>query len=241
VNIGPTRDLLARCGRTAADGGLCCDMAAAWGGMSGTPPEGAVCCGRDHEDQTMATKLQESNAKLIFEPDDTGQLLRGWLLHAHKGRDRHDLAARKCNTYRLWVGGFAAALSAAVGTSVFAALEKADIGSIWKFIVGAAAILAAILTSLTTFLGYSERAEKHRSAGVRYKIAIRELERVVSAPHGSLLNTDPVVVGIEKQLDDLEESAPVVPERLYDQVEDRWKQKGTEFVGKASDLYQLKH
>jgi hypothetical protein len=185
----------------------------------------------------MATNSRESDVKRIFEPDDTEQLLRGWLLHAHKGRERHDLAARRCDSLRLWVGGSAAALSAVVSTSVFAALEAADISIILRIMVAAIAVLAAILTSLTTFLNLSERAEKHRSAGVRYKIAIRELERILSAPVDRLANTDPLLTGIEKQLDDLEESAPVVPERLYDRVEEEWKTRKAEFVGKAADLY----
>jgi hypothetical protein len=185
----------------------------------------------------MATNSRESGAKTIFEPDDAGQLLRGWLLHAHKGRERHDLAARRCDAFRLWIGGSAAALSAIVGTSVFAALERAESGTALRIVVAAIAILAAILTSLATFLNLSERAEQHRSAGVRYKIVIRELERILSAPVDGLSNTDPLLAGIKGQLDDLEESAPVVPERLYDRVEDEWKKRTAEFVGKAADLY----
>jgi hypothetical protein len=46
-----------------------------------------------------------------------------------------------------------------------------------------------------------------------------------------------LLAGIQKQLDDLEESAPVVPERLYDRVEDDWKERTAEFVGRAADLY----
>jgi len=52
-----------------------------------------------------------------------------------------------------------------------------------------------------------------------------------------VLDTDPVAVGLKKQLDDLEESAPVVPEWIYDRVEREWKQKGAHFVGKAAELY----
>ena len=43
---------------------------------------------------------------------------------------------------------------------------------------------------------------------------------------------------IQQQLDDLEERAPVVPEKLYAQVEDDWKNRGVKFVPKASDLYR---
>jgi hypothetical protein len=95
------------------------------------------------------------------------------------------------------------------------------------------------LTSLTTFLGLPERTEKHRSAGVRYKIIIRKLECILSAPFDKMSNKDPLVAGVKKQLDDLEESAPVVPERLYNWVEDEWKARSAEFKGKADELYIL--
>jgi len=60
----------------------------------------------------------------IFEPDNPNELLRGWLLHAHKGRDRHDLAARRCDRQRYLLGIPATIFSAIVGTSTFAALQE---------------------------------------------------------------------------------------------------------------------
>jgi len=60
----------------------------------------------------------------IFEPDNPNELLRGWLLHAHKGRDRHDLAARRSDHQRYLIGIPATITAAIVGTSTFAALQK---------------------------------------------------------------------------------------------------------------------
>lgn len=104
--------------------------------------------------------------------------------------------------------------------------------------IASLAILSAVLTSLTTFLNLSERAEKHRSAGVEYKKVIREVERILSVPVGNLANSDPSVVALEKRLDDIEDGAPVVPERIYDRVEAEWDKRGVEMVPKADDLYK---
>jgi hypothetical protein len=182
----------------------------------------------------MAAKRE---AKTIFEPECVRELLHGWLLHAHKGRARHDLAARRCDTQRFWIGGSAAVISAVVGTSVFTTLQGSGIDLPFKIAVAAIAIVAAILTNLTAFLNLAERAEKHRSAGVRYKIIIRDLEHIRAH---DLANADSLVLGLKKQLDDLEEIAPVVPERYYDQVEAEWKENGVEFVHKAGCLYPSK-
>ena len=179
-----------------------------------------------------------NNPKRIFEPIDVEQLLRGWLIHAHRGRDRHDRAARRCDGIRLWLGGCAAVFSAAVGTSVFAALEKQTSNISIQVSVSVAAILSAILTGLGTFLNLSERAEKHRFAGVRYKEVIRELERILSVSVSSVGNADPTVAAIQNRLDQLEESAPVVPEALYTRIEDEWKNQSFDFVEKAVDLYK---
>jgi len=154
-----------------------------------------------------------TNPKLIFEPENVDQLLQGWLLHVHKGRDRHDLAARRCDRIRWWLGGSAAVLSAIVGTTIFAAVEKhLDNSSLTlKVLIISVGILAAILTGLSTFLNLAERTEKHRSAGVQYKKMVWELERILSQSAAQMTRDDPALTKIQQQLDDLEERAPVVP------------------------------
>ena len=132
-----------------------------------------------------------------------------------------------------------------VGTTIFAALEQqlADSsfgisGSGLKTAIVAIAILSAILTGLSTFLNLAERTEKHRSAGVHYKKMIRELERILSQPVADLTREDPSVTRIQQQLDELEESAPVVPEDIYRQIEDQWNERGVELVETAANLYR---
>ena len=183
-----------------------------------------------------------TNPKPIFEPESMEQLLRGWLLHAHKGRQRHDLAARRCDLTRRWLGGIATALSAVVGTSVFAAWEKNAGGSnlVVQFAIITIALASAVFTALSSFLNLAERTEKHRAAGVHYKKMVRELERILSQPVNDLRRDHPEIVRLQQQLDELEESAPVVPEKFYVFVEQDWNEHGIKMIDKASDLYQLK-
>jgi hypothetical protein len=178
-----------------------------------------------------------NTTKKIVEPLDVEQLLRFWLIHGHKGRERHDRAARRCDRIRLWLGGCATVFSAMVGTSVFAALSQKPSDIRVQVSVASVAILSAILTGLGSYLNLSERAEKHRFAGVRYKEAIRELERILSVSVSSLGNADRSVTAIQDRFDQLEESAPVVSERIYGQVEKDWKEQSVIFVDKADELY----
>ncbi len=182
------------------------------------------------------------DAKRIFKPGDISQALLGWLVHAHKGRYRHDLAARRCDRIRLWLGSLAAVFSAIVGTSVFTVFEKETSNAAFKVVIVSISITSAILTGLGTFLNLSERVEKHRSAGGRYKEVIRDLEKIISRGMNGFDHADPSLVsGIQKRLDELEQSTPIVPERIYDHVENEWKSSGIMFIEMAADLYLSKH
>lgn len=163
-------------------------------------------------------------ATSIFEPDNPNELLRGWLLHAHKGRDRHDLAARRCDHQRYLLGIPATIMSAIVGTSAFAALQESPDRSI-QIAIGILALIAAILVSLQSFLDLGARAERHRIAGVKYKAAIRHMEQLGIGTLSGLALDAPVVTELRKNLDALEEEMPVVPPSVYDSVEDKYRHK----------------
>lgn len=171
------------------------------------------------------------NATLVFEPDNPDELLRGWLLHAHKGRDRHDLAARRCDRQRILIGIPATVIGAVVGTSVFAALQESPSRPV-QIAVGVLAVVAAILTSLQSFLDLGARAERHRVAGVRYKAVIRRLEQMGIGTLDRLTLEAPVLTELRESLDALEEDMPVVPPRVYDAIEARYAEK--DFVDSLS-------
>jgi hypothetical protein len=160
--------------------------------------------------------------KKLPEPVDGNELLRFWLLHAHKGRDRHDKAARRNDKFFYWLGVPAVILSAAVGTSIFATLN-AQVGSEFKVILGLVSIAAAILLSLQTFANFGSRAESHRLAGVKYKIVIRELEQILAGPLQQCLENAEFLNNLRSRLDSLETEAPIVPESIYRAVEGNYK------------------
>jgi hypothetical protein len=157
----------------------------------------------------------------LFEPDDANELLRGWLLHAHKGRDRHDLAARQCDRRRYLIGIPATIVAAIVGTSTFAALQQSPDRTL-QLVVGVLAIVSAILVSLQTFLDLGVRAERHRIAGVRYKVVIRQLEQLGIGKVTTGLDA-PALTELRQRLDTLEEEMPVVQPTVYDRVEAKYR------------------
>ncbi len=170
----------------------------------------------------MSTVQGNAQTKKLFEPANHEELLRGWLLHAHKGRDRHDLAARRNDTYRYWLGVPTIVFAAVVGTSVFATLES-QVDLYFQIGLGFISIASAVLASLQTFYDFATQAESHRVAGVKYKTIIRELEQILTGPARQLPEKADYFNELRKRLDDLELEAPVVPEAIYRRIEERYE------------------
>lgn len=168
----------------------------------------------------------------IFAPDEPREVVRGWLIHARKAWKKQDEAARRMEAQYRRVGVASVVLSAVVGASIFASLESAY--EPWSRIAaGIASICAAVLSGLLTFHRYEERAEKHRAAAVSYKAALRALERT-HTPAGAPPADGEALDRIEAQLDELEKSAPVVPQDVDRAAEASYGVY--EFVARASDL-----
>lgn len=168
----------------------------------------------------------------IFAPEESRELIRGWLLHARKSWKKQEEAARRLESQYRRVGVASVILSAVVGASLFASLEGAY--EPWsRIIAGIVSISASVLASLITFQRYEERTEKHRAAGVSYKVALRKLEKMHTVPDSSMLDQESIN-RIQEELDELEKSAPVVPEDINRAVEEHYQVYS--FVPKAADL-----
>ena len=137
--------------------------------------------------------------------------LDDWYARAFVTQRAHYLSADHFGKRKYWLGIPAVVLSTLVGTSVFATVQKQP--EPWlQIVVGLASVVAALLASLQTFLGYAERAEKHRIAGAKYGALGRELEvmrALPSAPSGE------VVAEVRKRIDALALESPNNPLAIY--------------------------
>ena len=171
--------------------------------------------------------------KRLFSPESLDQLLSGWLIHSHKARDRHDLASRTYARGQYALGIPALVVSTIVGTSLFSALASKEVPGLW---VGLLSIAAAVLTAVQTFMDFGGRSDKHRIAAVKYKASIRAIEYLLMRLSKSDTVTDEELLDLRTQLDNLEESAPVVMPKIYDAVEKRYQD--VKYVRDAIDLYR---
>lgn len=172
----------------------------------------------------------------IFAPEESRELIRGWLIHARKSWKKHEEAARQLEAQYRYVGIASLILSAVVGASIFSSLEIAF--EPWgRLIAGVLSIVASVLTSLITFQRYEERTEKHRAASVMYKAVLRKLEEFHEELHTepNRVIADPELVHqIRDELDNLEKLTPVVNEKVNQLIERRFE--AYKFVAEAEDL-----
>jgi hypothetical protein len=139
------------------------------------------------------------------------QVLENWYWRVTVAQRAHYLSAQYFGARKYWLGIPAVVLATLVGTSVFATVQKQPV--LWlQICVGLASVAAALLSSLQTFLGYAERAEKHRIAGAKYAALGRELEQLRSLEETP---SEEAMSEVRKRLDDLAVESPNNPISIY--------------------------
>jgi hypothetical protein len=138
-------------------------------------------------------------------------VLDDWYQRVSVTQRAHYLSAEHFGRKKYWLGIPAVILSTVVGTSVFATLQKQPIAAL-QIAVGLGSVFAALLTSLQTFLGYGERAEKHRISGAKYGALGRELEMLRASNETP---SDEVISDVRKRLDTLALESPNNPEPIF--------------------------
>lgn len=145
------------------------------------------------------------------------ELLTKWLDRSHIVLGAHHHASSVLDRRRYWLGVSVVILSSFVGTSIFATLQRSPSLPI-IITVGLASFLAATLASLQTFLRYEERAERHRSAGIKYGALMRELEQKIAFPPKDDEELSKFINDIRIRWDKLNEKSRIIPRAVWDQV-----------------------
>lgn len=107
-------------------------------------------------------------------------VLKEWYKRVAVTQAAHYYSADSLNNRKYWLGVPTVILTTLVGTSVFATVSQENTEAWVKICLGLASVIAALLASLQTFLGDSERSEKHRIAGAKYGALGRELEFILT-------------------------------------------------------------
>lgn len=145
--------------------------------------------------------------------DPRAQLLLRWLRNCLRAQIGNYEAAGLFTRRNYWLGVPAVLLSAAVGTSVFAALGK-NVDPLIQMTVGAV-VLAAVLSALQTFFRWGELASNHRAAAAEYGALKREIDELLAryAAGADVLDED--VTRVRERMDTLSRDVPELPQSTW--------------------------
>lgn len=148
---------------------------------------------------------------LMAQDTSPDELLRKWLGHTTTIQKAHFDMVKSLQRYNLFLGIPVVVISAAVGSSVFAVLQK-EIGIEAKVVLAIFSLLASILAALQTLLRFAERLERHRVAGVEYGILKRDIEFALAVPREDALKEQELARTILNRLNALAKDSPPLPE-----------------------------
>jgi len=156
--------------------------------------------------------------------DELEGLLEDWHRRVTTAQFGHQRQADRFRTLSLVLGIPVVVLTTLVGTSAFAAVTHgADKTA--RLLVGVVSIVAAVLASIQTFLGYGQAAERHRIAGTRYASLRRSIEEGLGRHDASVLDR------LRPEMDKVGAASPQIGRRIWasaqrdaDAAIRRWRQ-----------------
>lgn len=167
-----------------------------------------------------------------FEWDDAVEdLYASWHRRVAAAEHGHRQMADRLRRRYLLLGIPVVVFTTLVGASAFASISKAQGNSIQGLdidpdivlvAVGTISVLAAVLSSLQTFLRYATRAEGHRIAALRYETLRRDMATTLALPGEARGQPDRDLDSVRQRMDRYAKESPTIGER-------HWVRLSTEF------------
>jgi len=138
---------------------------------------------------------------------DLNQLIADWHRRAQQVQDAHYESGLYYERFFLALGIPVIVLSAFTGGSEV-------LGYMPKTVGGVVSLCIAVLAGLQTFLKYSQRAERHRTAGARYGAIRRDLEEIECRLDNLGEHAFDAVHEVKTRMDSLAAECPEIPHRI---------------------------
>jgi hypothetical protein len=151
--------------------------------------------------------------------DDVERLFEAWLRRVAAAEAGHRQESERMRRGSLMLGVPVVVLTTIVGTSVFASLQNGHVPATARILVGSISILAAVLSSLQTFLRFGMRAESHRIAAFRYETLRRDMTQMLALPRTSRPDAVHQLDSVRLRLDRYAKESPTIDERRWARLE----------------------
>lgn len=143
-----------------------------------------------------------------------------WYRRVCAAEQGHRKRAGTFNRRHLWLGIPVVVFSTVVGTSVFASLQDQEVRMVRiRIAVGVISVLAAVLSSLQTFLGYAQRSERHRVAAIRYESLRRAMEQKLATPRDFRGDANAALADVRGKMDRYGKESPQIGVTMWSALE----------------------
>ena len=150
---------------------------------------------------------------------------------AQRKSNAHYLLAEKNKHKHIWLGVFVTLFSTIVGTTIFATITKTTTtDKTIQIVTGLLSVTAAVLSAFQTFFRFSEISHQHKNAATSYEAVRRKLD-IFLLSNSSLSNSGlkqtslKDIEEIAVQLNKIAETAPTLPDKIWDKVKDKINMK----------------
>ena len=159
-------------------------------------------------------------------PQGDRKLLTAWARRARHQQHAHYEAGDYYNRRHKWLGIPTVGLTAIVGTTLFASLRDIEvvsplIGVVLQVVLGLLSLLATVLVSFQTFLGYSQLAAEHKLAGAQFGSIRREIDQLLARKNNTFDAQE--LTHIRQRLDEASKQFPNVPDSVWDRTKNELK------------------
>jgi hypothetical protein len=163
------------------------------------------------------TRRMPAAPKAVWD-DEIERLYRSWHRRVAAAESGHRVMADRLRRRSLLIGVPVVILTTLVGTGVFASLDEDSVPIEARVAVGTISILAALLSSLQTFMKYSTRAEGHRIAAMRYESLRRDMSRDLALPRQARGDPTRQLDSVAQRMDRYAKESPTIGEREWNRL-----------------------
>ena len=151
---------------------------------------------------------------------EADKLLEEWRNRAYAAQSAYYLMAERFTMWNYLLGIPVVTLSGLVGTAIFSNLDANVPAGRW--VIGSVSVLAAILSSLQTFLRLSESATHFGVAADWYSAIRRDAEELLALPRDLRGDARSCLDSIRQEMNKVGQKAPALSERLWSQSAQRF-------------------
>jgi hypothetical protein len=175
---------------------------------------------------TPTRRARETTPKVAWD-DSVEDLYESWHRRVAAAEHGHRLMGDRLRRRYLLLGIPVVIFTTLVGTSAFASISKAQGNSIQGLdidpdvvlvVVGTISVMAAVLSSLQTFLRYATRAEGHRIAALRYETLRRDMATTLALPREARGQADRDLDSVRQRMDRYAKESPTIGERQWERL-----------------------